>query len=70
MWFNEPGQRKIYRRGARDAFDSMIAGLKAPEARAMEDWLHDLDAWHEGPPPPPPHAWPDVGVAQDKYTGT
>ena len=63
MWFNEPANREAYRRGARDAFDSMVAGLKAPDVRAMEDWLNDLDAWQKGAPPPPPHAWPEVGVA-------
>ena len=53
MRFGDPIVREAYRRGARDAFDSMIVGLSAPDARALEEWLDDLDAWQVGAPPPP-----------------
>ena len=53
-----PKQRDAYRRGAYDAYESAIVGLAAAEARALEQWLSDLDSWNEGEPPPPPHMWP------------
>ena len=54
MRFHEPDVREAYRRGARDCYESLIATLKAGQAREMEAWLRELDGWQDGDPPPPP----------------
>jgi hypothetical protein len=54
MRFYEPDVREAYRRGARDCYESLIATLKAYQAREVEAWLTDLDGWEDGDPPPPP----------------
>ena len=57
MHFDDPAIRAAYRRGALDACESGFDRLPGPELRAIEEWLSDLEAWHEGDPPPPPYAW-------------
>lgn len=54
MRFDEPDVREGYRRGARDCYESAVAGLKARQCREIEAWLKELDAWQDGDPPPPP----------------
>jgi hypothetical protein len=56
--FDDPLVRAAYIRGARDAYDSALVGMSAADARALEEWIGDLDAWDGGNPPPPPNAWP------------
>jgi hypothetical protein len=56
MRFDEPDVREAYRRGARDCYEALSAGIKARRAREIERWLGELDAWQEDDPPPPPLA--------------
>lgn len=57
MRFDDPTLREAYRKGARDACEYAFDRLPAPEARALEQWLADLEAWDDGVPSPPPQAW-------------
>jgi hypothetical protein len=50
--FDDPMFREIYRRGVRDAYDSVCAHLPPARCRAMEDWQAELDLWSGGDPPP------------------
>lgn len=54
MRFDEPDVREAYRRGAHDAHESASAGMRRSEARKVEAWLAELDAWQDSDPPPPP----------------
>jgi len=55
MRFDEPDVREGYRRGARDCYESAIGGMKPRQAREIEKWLKELDAWeYDDPPPAPP----------------
>lgn len=54
MRFDEPDVREAYRRGARDCYEGLAVNLKAPQARAMTEWLTELDSWEDGDPPQPP----------------
>ncbi len=51
MRFDEPDVRDAYRRGARDCYESVIAGLKPRHERELEKWLVALDSWEDGDPP-------------------
>ena len=57
MQYETPETREAYRQGARDAYESAFAGLRTGEARMLEDWLTDLEAWQDGDPPSPPYVW-------------
>jgi hypothetical protein len=54
MRFDEPDMREAYRRGARDCFDSLVSGIAKREARKIEEWFKELDAWDYSDPPPTP----------------
>lgn len=60
--FDDPMIREIYRRGIRDAFAFACFHLPPARQREMEDWLTDLDLWHDGNPPPPPHMRADTSA--------
>jgi hypothetical protein len=53
MRFHEPDVREAYRRGARDLYEGLAQGLKPQQARKIEAWLNELDAWEDGEPPAP-----------------
>jgi hypothetical protein len=57
MTFDDPAIRAAYRRGARDAHDSAMMTNGPPDARAIDEWLDDLDRWDKGEPPPAPGHW-------------
>jgi len=60
MTVSSPEWRASYRRGVRDAYESLFLHARPSQLRALEQWLRDLDAWHaDEPPPAPPPAWPD-----------
>jgi hypothetical protein len=54
MRFDEPDVREAYRLGVRDCFDSLVSGLTKRQARQIEAWLKELDAWDYSDPPPAP----------------
>lgn len=54
MRFDEPDVREAYRRGARDCFESVANRLTGRQAREVEAWLDQLDAWQELDPPSAP----------------
>jgi hypothetical protein len=54
MRFDEPDVREAYRRGVRDCFESVADGLTKRQARQVEAWLKELDAWDYSDPPPAP----------------
>ncbi len=54
--YDDPMIREIYRRGVRDACGWACVHLPPARQRAMEDWLTDLDLWHDGEPPSPPRS--------------
>jgi len=54
MRFDEPDVREAYRRGVRDLYESVIGAIRSRQAREIETWLRELDAWDDGEPPPPP----------------
>jgi hypothetical protein len=56
MRFHEPDVREAYRRGARDTYEGLAAGLTRSKAREFEAWLDELEAWQDGEPPLPPQA--------------
>jgi hypothetical protein len=57
MQYDEQAFREAYRRGAHEAYDSAMIGMEPCHARAIEEWLSDLDAWKGGDPPPAPIHW-------------
>jgi hypothetical protein len=57
MWHDEPKAREAFRQGARDAFESSVTHMDAREKRAISQWLHELDDWHDGEPPATPVNW-------------
>jgi hypothetical protein len=57
MKFGDPAIRAAYRRGARDAYESVFSRLDATVERELTDWLSNLDHWQEGDPPDPPYRW-------------
>lgn len=54
MRFEEPDVRDAYRRGVRDFYETSVGWIKPREAREIDAWLEELDAWEHGEPPPPP----------------
>jgi len=54
MRFDEPDVREAYRRGARDAYESVAAKLSRSEGRDLKAWLSALEGWEDGDPPNPP----------------
>lgn len=63
MMFNDPMAREAYRQGARASYESLVLHCDAPNGRAVEFWLSELDAWEVGDPPAPPFEWePESGV--------
>lgn len=54
MRFHEPDVREAYRRGARDCYEGALDGMNARQARKIQKWLAELEAWEDGDPPPPP----------------
>jgi hypothetical protein len=54
MRFHEPDVREAYCRGARDCYESLQATLKVYQAREVQTWLSELDAWEDGEPPQAP----------------
>lgn len=60
MPYDDPAVRAAYRKGANDCYSSSIPHVDARSERAIIEWLSELEAWLEGPPPPPPFAWPSV----------
>jgi hypothetical protein len=60
MW-DDAALRAIYRRGVLDALDTVAIHLSPGHARAVAQWVVDLENWDEGPAPPAPHLWAPDG---------
>ena len=57
MQYDSAEKREAYRRGAQDAFEFAVGYVPAPQMRALQEWLKDLEAWEVGDPPAAPHHW-------------
>lgn len=54
MRFDEPDVRDAYRRGVRDLYESVVGELRSRQAKEIDAWLKNLEAWEDGEPPHPP----------------
>ena len=67
MQYDNCDVRDAYRRGARDAYESVCLHIPANRLRELDSWLSSLEAWQDEEPPIPPHRWPEAD-AEDGHS--
>ena len=57
MRYDDHAAREGFRRGAREAYESVMPYLEPSRVRELAEWLDVLEGWRSGPPPQAPHKW-------------